>query len=47
MPPAPTYRSHGSLHELDVLLVIFNQSWDLASAEDFKTNLDLTGVFYR
>jgi hypothetical protein len=41
MALAPTYCSHGSLHELDVPLVIFNQSWDLTSTEDFKANLDL------
>ncbi len=43
----PTYRSHGSLHELDVPLVIGNWSGPLPPAGEFQANLDLTRRLYR
>jgi phosphonoacetate hydrolase len=36
------YRSHGSLHEADIPLVIFNASMELPPPEAFTANLDLT-----
>ncbi len=36
------YRSHGSLHESDIPLVIYNSSVDLPPPEAFTANLDLT-----
>jgi phosphonoacetate hydrolase len=38
----PGYRSHGSLHESDIPLVIFNASVKLPPAKAFTANLDLT-----
>jgi phosphonoacetate hydrolase len=38
----PGYRSHGSLHESDIPLVIYNSSVDLPPPEAFTANLDLT-----
>jgi phosphonoacetate hydrolase len=38
----PGYRSHGSLHESDIPLVIYNASVDLPAADAFRANLDLT-----
>jgi phosphonoacetate hydrolase len=38
----PTYRSHGSLYELDVPLIIYNHSWELPPSEFFTNNLHLT-----
>ena len=38
----PGYRSHGSLHESDIPLVIYNSKMELPPAEQFTTNLDLT-----
>lgn len=43
----PTYRSHGSLHELDVPLVIWNNAGPLPPADEFQANLDLTRRLYR
>ncbi len=40
----PTYRSHGSLHESDVPLIIYNAAMDLPSADRFTANLDLTRI---
>lgn len=37
-----TYRSHGSLYELDVPLIIYNHSWELPPSEFFTNNLHLT-----
>jgi phosphonoacetate hydrolase len=38
----PGYRSHGSLHEMDVPLIIYNQSGTLPKREEFSGNADLT-----
>jgi phosphonoacetate hydrolase len=38
----PSYRSHGSLHESDIPLIIYNASIKLPSEEAFTANLDLT-----
>jgi phosphonoacetate hydrolase len=38
----PSYRSHGSLHETDIPLVIYNSSVKLPPAGEFTANLDLT-----
>ena len=38
----PGYRSHGSLHESDIPLIIYNSSIKLPSQEAFTANLDLT-----
>ena len=44
-PLPPGYRNHGSLHERDVPLVIFNADASL-STEDFRYNLDLARWLY-
>jgi hypothetical protein len=36
------YRSHGSLHESEIPLVIYNSSVKLPSSDAFIANLDLT-----
>ena len=36
------YRSHGSLHESDIPLIIYNSSVELPPPENFTANLDLT-----
>jgi len=36
------YRSHGSLHESDIPLVIYNSSGALPPADAFTANVDLT-----
>jgi phosphonoacetate hydrolase len=38
----PSYRSHGSLHESDIPLVIYNAAIELPPADAFIANLDLT-----
>ena len=38
----PGYRSHGSLHESDIPLVIYNSRLELPPAGVFAANLDLT-----
>jgi phosphonoacetate hydrolase len=40
----PTYRSHGSLHESEVPLLIHNCAVDLPEPRAFKTNLDITRI---
>ena len=42
-----TYRAHGSLHEMDVPLIIFNQGGTLPPADVFEANKDLTRFLYR
>lgn len=42
-----TYRSHGSLHEAAVPLLIFNPSVSLPPAEEFRVNFDLTRTLFR
>src|SRR5262249_7048457 len=39
---APGYRSHGSLHESDIPLIVYNSAVALPPAEAFSANLDLT-----
>jgi phosphonoacetate hydrolase len=42
------YRSHGSLHESAIPLVIYNHAGDLPAAASFRANVDLTqGLFCR
>jgi len=36
------YRSHGSLHESDIPLVVYNSKVELPPTERFTANLDLT-----
>jgi phosphonoacetate hydrolase len=43
----PTYRSHGSLHETRIPLLIFNGKEKLPSADEFTVNLDLTRIPFR
>jgi phosphonoacetate hydrolase len=38
----PGYRSHGSLHESDIPLVIYNPAEEIPPADAFTANLDLT-----
>jgi phosphonoacetate hydrolase len=44
---APTYRSHGSLHELDVPLVAYNAGPAPRPASDYHVNFDLTRRLFR
>jgi phosphonoacetate hydrolase len=39
-----TYRSHGSLHESDVPLIIYNAAVALPAADHFTANLDVTRI---
>ena len=41
------YRSHGSLHESAIPLVIFDPKGDLPPAETLKANVDLTRLLFR
>lgn len=43
----PSYRSHGSLHESDVPLVVYNWKADLPSNGSFKRNADLLHFLLR
>lgn len=40
----PTYRSHGSLHESDVPVIVYNAAVALPPAEAFQANLDTTRI---
>jgi phosphonoacetate hydrolase len=40
----PTYRSHGSLHESDVPVIVYNAAVELPPAEAFQANLDTTRI---
>jgi phosphonoacetate hydrolase len=40
----PNYRSHGSLHESQVPLIIYNSAVDLPTAQSFQANLDITRI---
>jgi phosphonoacetate hydrolase len=40
----PTYRSHGSLHESDVPVIVYNAAVELPPADAFKANLDATRI---
>lgn len=44
---APDYRSHGSLYEMDIPLLIHNAQGDMPPADAFRKNLDLTRVLFR
>jgi phosphonoacetate hydrolase len=43
----PDYRAHGSLHEMDVPVLIYNFSGDLPHASYFQANKDLTSFLLR
>jgi len=40
----PAYRSHGSLHESDVPVIVYNAAVELPTADAFKANLDTTRI---
>jgi phosphonoacetate hydrolase len=42
----PTYRSHGSMHELDIPLFVFNAA-NAPPEAYFQHNVDLTRWLYR
>jgi phosphonoacetate hydrolase len=42
-----SYRAHGSLYEMRLPLLIWNQKGELPSADNFTHNLDLTRFLYR
>ena len=42
-----TFRTHGSLHESDVPLVIYNARGELPKANALRNNFDLTRHLYR
>ena len=44
---APDFRTHGSLHEATVPLVIYNAQGTLPSADAVQVNFDLTRTLYR
>ena len=43
----PGYRNHGSLHEMDVPLLIHNYAGDLPPADHFAANKDITSFLLR
>jgi phosphonoacetate hydrolase len=43
----PTFRTHGSLHEAIVPLVIYNASGTLPLADSIRTNFDMTRTLYQ
>ena len=43
----PTFRTHGSLHEIEIPLVIFNASGALPDADQLHYNFDMTRNLYR
>jgi phosphonoacetate hydrolase len=43
----PTFRTHGSIHEASVPLVIYNASGTLPAANTIRANVDLTRTLYR
>jgi hypothetical protein len=43
----PTFRTHGSLHEAIVPLVIFNASGTLPPPDSIRTNFDMTRTLFR
>jgi phosphonoacetate hydrolase len=43
---APTYRSHGSLYEMDIPLVLHHPERDSLNTEKIQVNLDLTRLFF-
>ena len=42
-----TYRTHGSLHESDVPLVIYNAAGEMPKADQVRNNFDLTRHLFR
>jgi phosphonoacetate hydrolase len=40
----PGYRSHGSLHESEVPLLIYNHAVELPERHEFRANLDITRI---
>jgi phosphonoacetate hydrolase len=42
-----TYRSHGSLYEMDLPLIVYNYDGTLPSSDTFQMNKDLTCFLYR
>jgi phosphonoacetate hydrolase len=43
----PTFRSHGSLHEAIVPLIIYNASGTPPPADSIRANFDMTRTLYR
>jgi phosphonoacetate hydrolase len=43
----PTFRTHGSLHETEVPMIIYNASGTLPPAEELRYNFDMTRSLYR
>lgn len=43
----PTYRAHGSLHEMDLPLIIYNSPGSVPAPEKFEFNNQLAGFLYR
>jgi phosphonoacetate hydrolase len=43
----PTFRTHGSLHESTLPMIIYNATWPLSRAADFKTNFEMTKPLFR
>jgi phosphonoacetate hydrolase len=43
----PTYRNHGSTHELDVPLIVYNYKGKLPPAEEIRHNFELTRFLFR
>jgi phosphonoacetate hydrolase len=42
-----SYRSHGSLHEMDLPLIIYNYAGNLPASDTFRVNKDLTHFLFR
>jgi phosphonoacetate hydrolase len=43
----PVYRAHGSLYEMRLPLIVFNQGGALPPSDEFNVNFDLTRFLYR
>jgi phosphonoacetate hydrolase len=43
----PTFRTHGSLHEAIVPVVIYNASGTLPPADSIQANFEITRTLYR
>lgn len=43
----PTHRAHGSLHEMDLPLTIYDYLGPLAKTEELERNFQLAGFLYR
>ena len=43
----PTFRTHGSLHETEIPLIIYNASGTLPPADRLRYNFDMTRDLYR